>query len=122
MVTRLPLVLRLANTDPAFEVVHDSAQVLDQRLLFRLDHRNQLLVIGPAAAWAARWERRERSGITATQLTPQTLDAADAWRLLQLSLTYRNPLHRRHAVGSRRARRRHCGHSNHGLDLRPRAR
>ena len=51
----LPLPLRLANADPPAKVVHDRTQVLDQRLLFRMDHRHELLVAGAAAAWRARW-------------------------------------------------------------------
>ena len=39
----LPLSLSLPNTNAPPEVVHDAAQVLDQCLLFRLDHRHQPL-------------------------------------------------------------------------------
>src|SRR5215831_13014076 len=40
----LPLSLRATA-----EIVHDAAQVLDQRLLFSMGYRHELLVIGAAA-------------------------------------------------------------------------
>jgi hypothetical protein len=67
----LPLPFRLANADPAFEIVRHRLQMLKQRLLLGVDHGDQLLVIGPTAAWRARWQGRKRSGIAAaTQLLP----------------------------------------------------
>ncbi|MBV9531931.1 MAG: hypothetical protein JO283_12895, partial [Bradyrhizobium sp.] len=50
----LPLPLRPANADSPAKVVHDRAQVLDQRLLLGQDQSDQALVIGLAAAWRAR--------------------------------------------------------------------
>ena len=45
----------LANSDAALQVACDRAQVLDERLLLVLDHRDQPIVISLAAAWEARW-------------------------------------------------------------------
>src|SRR5215831_8445335 len=78
----LPSPSLFANADAAFEIVHNRAQVLDERSLFRLDLRHQPLVIGLAAAWRALWQGCEGSSVTTTQLAPEPLHAADAWRLL----------------------------------------
>jgi hypothetical protein len=66
----LPFSISLPNTNAPVEIVHNATQVLDQRLLFRLNLRHQPFVIGLAAARRARWQRREGPGITTTQLTP----------------------------------------------------
>jgi hypothetical protein len=78
----LPLSLGLPNTNAPAKVVHNRAQVLDERSLFGLDHRHQLLVIGLRTAWRARWQGCERSGVATAQLPPQPLNATSRWRLL----------------------------------------
>jgi hypothetical protein len=71
--------LQAANADPPAKVVHDRAQVLDERSLFRLDLRHQPVVIGLAAAWRARWQRRPRPRVS-TELPPQTRYAMHSGR------------------------------------------
>jgi hypothetical protein len=69
--TTLPLMPRLANANPALQVADNTAEMLEQLRLLVVDSRNELVVVGPAAAAPdARRQRREGAFLAAAQPAP----------------------------------------------------
>jgi hypothetical protein len=53
--TSLPFPFRFANADTAVEIVDNAAKMTDQLRFFRVNHRDELLVIRSATASPTRW-------------------------------------------------------------------